>query len=440
MTSKSTRKLLLSISFYFILSVTMNAQSIVLDTIRFVKNFETPYKTDKANQVTQFPFKFSGFKENDTIVDLDFYIYLRSIYTNSNSITLISPFGVKATVLTTNSCPNQYGEDINVVFNDQAYDLNIWNSFQIKSPAFFQCVPNIPAIGFYNRGKVAGGYDDYAEYKVGQMRPQGDNLNVFRSSKLKLQNDNYQFIISEMNIDSLNNTISGSEVEEFLNVFEIKENDLFTLKYDNYTNNPIDGLEPNNYYVFKCLDKQTITLNDSNTKINKVAVGSNHTFERNNTWIIEILNIDPLAKGSLVKAGLFISYYTDKKLKMGVSNDSLQIDTGIGGMKITKDDFLAINKFGHEGPRIGNRLENTNAYISNNPLLSGIPVILKFKQTQTQAKTIKIFNSNGLLLENIRHNDFNSNELTLPGFAKAGIYIIQIVEGNSSTCLKLVVQ
>jgi len=87
-------------------------------------------------------------------------------------VTLVSPKGTKAQVLTGNACsgqPVQFPSDIDVTFNDEAYDIATFNATGQKVPAAFSCLNAQPSVGAYNQG---------------HMKPQGDELKIFEGESL----------------------------------------------------------------------------------------------------------------------------------------------------------------------------------------------------------------------------------------------------------------
>ena len=258
----------------------------------------------------QFPLDVEGFPKGAIIRDLDLGLDITHGFTNQLEIALISPFGVRSTVMTTNSCPNQYGEDINVVFNDQAYDINIWNNFQIKSPADFVCVPKIPTIGSYNKGLVIGGSDDGVNYTVGQMRTQADKLKVFNG--FPLNNENFKLLFANVQFNEINantNRLSSFEIFNLLNALGLTTGQRITLRYDSNTGGPINALVVGSYYIFRVVDAFTIELLPENgTDIVSVPVGSSHKFEFSTTWVLQVYDNAPLAGGKVNQVDLHITW------------------------------------------------------------------------------------------------------------------------------------
>ncbi len=268
----------------------------------------------------QFPIDVEGFPKGSIITDLDLGLNISHAYTNQLEVALISPFGVKATVFNTNSCPNQYGEDINVVFNDQAYDIDVFNSFGIKSPAEFQCVPKIPAIGSYNKGTVISTGE---EFTVGQMRPQGDHLKLFNGYPLNNENSKLFANVQFNEIDANTNRISSFEVFNLLNALGLTDGQRLTLRYESNTGGSIADLTVGSYYLFRVVDAFTIELLPENaTDIVSVPSGSSHKFQWASTWVLQVYDNSPVAGGKVNDVCLHITWGLPTALKPTVKDNT----------------------------------------------------------------------------------------------------------------------
>ncbi len=288
----------------------------------------------------QFPIDVEGFPKGSTINDLDVSLDIDHDYTNQLEVALFDPFGNKATLFTTNSCPGSYGINIDATFNDEAFDIAYWNSTYnsqyksgVKIPANFTCISSkIPSIGTYNTGSVTGTNDNYL---IGQMRPQADHLKVFDGYPLNNINSKAYANVLASDIDVNSNRISNFELYNLIDGLGLAPGQRLTLRYDAATGGTINALDLNSYYIFQIVDPFTIELIAENgTDIISVPAGSTHKFTWSSTWVLQVYDSAPLAGGKVNSVDLHFAWGLPTALKPVVTDN-----TEACGLMVTWSDL-----------------------------------------------------------------------------------------------------
>ncbi len=267
------------------------------------------------SQVYQIPLSVYDIPDNSKLLDLDFGLTMKHNYTNVLQVCLISPNGVRSTLFTTNSCPGAYGQDIDVVFDDQAFDIAYWNSTYtiqykagVKIPANFTCISSKPnSIGAYNAGTAIG---TGITYTKGHMRPQGDHLKIFNQSKIKTNISPFKLNLDDTQFDVLSNQISGPQIADLVSTLELSPDNKITLKYVSAAGQKISGLNTSYSYIFKVVNTNTIVLDEIDPlfDIENIASGTQHLFTWYPNWVLEVYNLAEFTLGKVSEAILDITY------------------------------------------------------------------------------------------------------------------------------------
>ncbi|MBL7830046.1 MAG: T9SS type A sorting domain-containing protein [Saprospiraceae bacterium] len=246
------------------------------------------------------------------VTDINVRLKADHEYTNQLEVNLISPFGIKSTLFTVNSCPGSYGLNIDALFDDQAYDLAYYkstydsqNKSGVKIPANFTCLSSKkPSIGAYNNG---------------WMRPQGDHLKVFNGTILKENTPAQKISISSSDINISTDQMSGQNIKDLITKLALQPNDKITLLYVGSSGAPINGLETLHYYVFKIINDDTIQLIPLYYEsFDSLQPGTNHKFIWTSQWVLSVNDNASLAGGKVKQVDLNITY----KPKPNISGNS----------------------------------------------------------------------------------------------------------------------
>ena len=275
-------------------------------------NFTIP---DGKSQVYQIPLSVYDIPDNSKLLDLDLGLTMKHNYTNALQVCLISPNGLRSTLFTINSCPGALGENIDVVFDDQAFDIAYWNSTYtlqnkngVKIPANFTCLSNkTTSIGSYNSGTAIG---TGITYTKGHMRPQSDHLKTFNQSKIRTNIPPFKLNLLDTQIDAFNNQLSGPQIADLISSLELLPNDKITLKYVNAIGQKITGLNTSYFYIFKVINPNTIALDEQDPlfDIENVVGGTQHLFTWYPNWVLEVYNLYQFTYGKVTEATLDITY------------------------------------------------------------------------------------------------------------------------------------
>ncbi len=271
------------------------------------------------------PIDVTGIPGDAIITDLDLGLTIHHEYVNQLSVTLYSPMGKKATVLSQNGCPpptkSWYPMDIQVTFNDEAYDLDYFNQTGEKIAAAFTCSPFIPSIGAYNQG---------------QMMSQDDPLIAFDGQPLNSVTDTEQcFTVNSIDVDPGTNRLSNSAIGQLISNLALKIGDEIVLKYTNAKNGAMAGLVVGQPYLFKVINGSTLEFLDVlGVDLTSVTAGSTHQFCRTDTWLLVVRDHEILAGGTIDEVCLSIAFVTSTGLKPHATDN-----TEACGISLTWDDL-----------------------------------------------------------------------------------------------------
>ena len=281
----------------------------------------------------QFPLTVQGFPKGSKIWDLDVSLDIKHSYTNQLEITLLNPYGVHATIMSANQFPGCYGQNIINTFNDQAYDIDYYNTYNVKIPANTICsATKNPSIGTYNTGT---NNKTGETWNIGQTRPPADHLKVFNGYPLNNVNSKSFANVQYNEIDVQTNRMSNFEIFNLLNSLGLVPGQRVTLRYDAATNGTINGLEVGSYYTWLIIDPFTLELLPENsTDIVSVPVGSTHKFVWSSIWILQVWDNAPLAGGVVNSIDLHIAWGLPTALTP-VAHDN----TEECGLKVTWSDL-----------------------------------------------------------------------------------------------------
>jgi hypothetical protein len=269
---------LLTLAFLAILSVIGKAQN--ADTIiRSIQpiNMVIP-ATSKSFQAIRFPgYLFPYFSK---IEDVDVYLDIEHEAVNDLQITVYSPLNRKATVITVNSCigqPTQFPGNIKVTLDDQAYNVNVYNSTGQKVGATYTCTSADPSVGVFNKGN---------------MQPQGDELQIFNAENWVFGGEcgkSVPFSATPLDIEAAFNRISNFSVQQFLLKGGFLPGDRLLLTYSSAKGGVLGGLQVNQTYLFQVINNNTIEfLTITGSDITSVPPGSTHEFVFQRDWLVVV--------------------------------------------------------------------------------------------------------------------------------------------------------
>jgi hypothetical protein len=246
------------------------------------------------------------------ITDLDLYLDITHNTLNELRIALYSPQGRKVEVMPRHGCMGQpvaFPENIKVTFNDQVYDINIYNQTGQQQPAIFRCTNAKPSIGAYN---------------YGQMRLPSEKLSVFNDLPLHAGiGTGWQFTIKDDAIDVAAKRFSGFKVHQFIPKAGLSPGDRLLMEYKGFAGQPIGGLAQGQLALFEVVNNQTLRMIEvAGTALQSVVPGSGHTFAASAAWLLVVEDLVPQSVGHIHQACLRIGYATED-------------DPGGGGLKGT---------------------------------------------------------------------------------------------------------
>lgn len=256
------------------------------------------------------PIDITGAAADARIEDVDLSLKIDHEAVNQLKVTLWAPDGTKATVINKDGCvgatPNWYPEDIDVTLNDQAYDIDYYNTWKNILcddpfiPAYYTCTTTLPSVGSFN---------------YGHMRPQGDHLKVFNGHKINSTvSKNQCFTVGNSlypldYIDPNTNRMSSNQICQFIGNLGLVPGDKVILKYAQANGGTLGGLTVGWPYLFKVIDGCTLEfLTETGADITSVPAGSTHMFCTTDTWILVVEDCAPIGGGELHSVGLHIAY------------------------------------------------------------------------------------------------------------------------------------
>jgi len=242
------------------------------------------------------------------ITDLDLHLNISHDLVNQLRITLYSPRGRKAEVLRVSSChgqPVQFPKNINVTFNDQAYDINVYNQTGQRIPATRRCTNALPSIGAYNYGQMKPGSFDV------------DVLTVFNDQPLITANGAKQDVtVKADDFDVSGNRFSSFKVHQFILGAGLHPGDRMLLEYSGYTAQPLQGLSQGELCLFEVINNYTLAFIPlTGAPIGTVPSGSTHTFQANDSWLLLVEDVVPQTGGHIHEVCLRIGYALEPDIK-----------------------------------------------------------------------------------------------------------------------------
>jgi hypothetical protein len=276
-----------------------------------------------------------GIPADAKITDLDLGLNIDHEVVNQLQITLYSPLNRKATVLPVNGCagqPVQFPWGIDVTFNDQAYDIAVFNSTGQKVPAAFTCTSAKPSIGAYNQG---------------QMKPKGDELKIFNGQPLNsFTNKNLCFTVGANDINVATNRMSNFQVQQFIANAGLIPGDRILLEYASATGGALTGATTGNVYLFQVINNNTIEfLTITGSDISAVASGSTHMFCASGTWLLVVEDTAPLGGGNINEVTLSIGYVLPTGLRPVATDNTEECGLTITHQDLGQPDECPDNEF-----------------------------------------------------------------------------------------------
>ncbi|MBP6184103.1 MAG: T9SS type A sorting domain-containing protein [Saprospiraceae bacterium] len=372
------------------------------DTFEICAQPGIPIKAAYAATYTV-PIDIFGIPADAKITDLDLKLDIDHDLVNQLQITLYSPLNRKATVLTKNGCvgqPVQYPWGIDVLFNDQAYDINIFNSTNQKVAALFACTTAKPSIGAYNQG---------------HMKPQGDELKVFNGQPLNSFTDkNLCFTAGQNDIDAVTNRMSNFSVQQFILQAGLVTGDRILLEYSNATGAELTGIHVGSIYLFQVINNNTIEfLTITGSDITSVPAGSAHMFCASGTWLLVVEDTAPLAGGLINEVCLSIEYALPLGLKPHVTDNAQECGLDVSYQDLATPDKCADGTFINRRWRVDDAFGNNTSciqrvyFIDNSPLTVQFPcdVTIQCQDLEDLAETGDVRHNGDCELVGIEHID-----------------------------------
>ncbi len=360
------------------------------DTFEICKQPGVAIKAAFASTYT-IPIDIFGIPADAKITDLDLKLDIDHDLVNQLQITLYSPLNRKATVLSKNGClgqPVQYPWGIDVIFNDQAYDINIFNTTNQKVAASFACTAAKPSIGAYNQG---------------HMKPQGDELKVFNGAPLNsFTSKDICFTAGQNDIDATTNRISNFSVQQFLQQAGLVVGDRILLEYANATGAPLVGILVGSIYLFLVINNNTIELlTITGSDITSVPAGSTHMFCASGTWLLVVEDTAPLAGGLIKEVCLAIEYALPLGLKPHVTDNTEECGLTTTYQDLATPDKCADGTFINRRWRVDDAFGNNTSCIQRVYFADDSPLTVQFPCDVTiQCQDLEDLEETG----DVRHN------------------------------------
>jgi hypothetical protein len=354
-------------------------------------------KTPNVNISNAFPYAYTfpidifGIPADAKISDLDLSLDINHELVNDLRITLYSPLNRKATVMTANSCaghPVQYPSDIDVTFNDQAYNINVFNSTGQKVAAPYTCTTAKPSVGAFNQG---------------QMKPQGDELKVFNGQPLNsFANKFLCFTAGQNDIDAVTNRMSNFSIQQFILQAGLLPGDRILLEYSNATGLELGGISVGSIYLFQVINNNTIEfLTITGSDIVSVPSGSTHMFCASGTWLLVVEDTKALGGGNVNEFSLHIEYVLPTGLKPHVSDNTEACGLTVTYQDLATPDKCSDNTFINRRWRVDDAFGNNTSCIQRVYFTDNTPLTVQFPCDVTiQCQDLDDLEATG----DVRHN------------------------------------
>ena len=338
-----------------------------------------------------FPIDIFGIPADAKITDLDLSLNIDHEVVNQLQITLYSPLNRKATVMTVNSCagqPVQYPWGIDVTFNDQAYNINVFNSTGQKVAAPYTCTSAKPSVGAFNQG---------------QMKPQGDELKTFNGQPLNsFANKFLCFTAGQNDINAATNRMSNFSIQQFILQAGLLPGDRILLEYSNATAAQLEGIEVGSIYLFQVINNNTIEfLTLTGSDITSVPSGSTHMFCASGTWLLVVEDTAPLGGGNVNEFSLHIEYVLPTGLKPHATDNTEECGLEVTYQDLATPDKCSDNTFINRRWRVDDAFGNNTSCIQRVYFTDNTPLTVQFPCDVTiQCQDLDDLEATG----DVRHN------------------------------------
>jgi hypothetical protein len=288
--------LLLILSFGFLLPVSQAQNPDTLVLIRLKLN--VPIPTDQSFTFS-IPIMGGLLPDLYEVMDVDVDIDIDHENINDLVVTVWAPLNRKVVLFQALYCLNipLPMQNTKATFNDEAYNINVYNSTGQKVPAHITCAASEPLLGAFNQG---------------QMMPQWDLLSVFDGDILPAQKDcgkSPEFIVASNQINTTDSRFSSASVADFIEEMTLNPGDQIVLRYHPQGNaSALDGMKNGYVYVMQVIDFETVELLAANG-VNLTGGTPNglHRFSFHKDWIVMVHDRSPGFGGSINAVGLRIS-------------------------------------------------------------------------------------------------------------------------------------
>ncbi len=316
------------------------------------------------------PIDITGIPADARITDLDLQLNINHEWVDQLEITLYSPTGTKVTVMPWKSCakgstPNWYPADINVTFNDEAYDLIQLQKFNQIVPAQFTCTSTKPSVGSYNQG---------------HMRPKGDYLKAFDGDALNSWTDkDLCFTAGMMDVNTATNRLSNTSIAQFITKSGLSAGDQLVMKYVSSTGAELGDLTIGWPYLFKVINGSTVEFLDVlGSDITVAPAGSNHMFCATDTWILVVEDKEVLAGGKINEVCMHIEYVLPTGLKPHVTDNTEACGLDVTWQDLGDPEKCGDNTFINRRWRVEDKFGNNTSCIQRVYFNDDTPLVVQF--------------------------------------------------------------
>ncbi len=243
------------------------------------------------------PIRQDAIPSGAVLTDVDLGLVIDHEVINQLSVTLYAPQRHKAQVMNRQSCagqPVQIPWNMDVLFNDQAYDIPVFNATGQKVPALFTCTSSQPGVGAYNEG---------------HMRPKFQHLKGFNGMSVRDPARFWTFTAGPADIHSATGQISSDHVGIFVAQAGLEPGEHILLDYAGFEGAPLPGLMTGQPYLFEVTDAGTLSLvSVTGVSLDNVPAGSRHFFCASDQWLLLVEDHDPLGGGVIREVCLHLAY------------------------------------------------------------------------------------------------------------------------------------
>jgi hypothetical protein len=328
--------LLLFLSFGFLLPVSQAQNPDTLVLIRSKLNVTIP-----ADQSFTFSIPIMGglLPNLYEVFDVDVDIDISHENINDLIVTVWAPLNRKVVLFQALSIPMPLPmQNTKATFNDDAYNINVFNSTGQKVPAPLTLTGSEPLVGSFNQG---------------QMMPQGGQLSVFNGDILPAQKDcgkAPEFVVAAIQINTADSRFSSAGVADFINDLNLNPGDQIVLRYHPQGNaTALDGMKNGYVYVLQVINFETVALLAVNgVDLNGVVPNGLHRFSFHKDWIVMVHDRSPGFGGLINAVGLRISL-EDKHCKTSGSGPVGEFETNHGANH-RESEIIEVNTHYYPNP------------------------------------------------------------------------------------------